>query len=301
MKPASPQRIANELTIVLRAAGADEFPVNVRTVALEISKAKYPDAPIAVVKGEVLPGFEGALTPAPPGKKGWGIFYNSAISSRGRINFTLGHEFGHYLLHREAYPDGFQCSTEDMAAWESEYGQRENEANIFAATFLMPFDDFRQQIGADKRPGFDQLGHYAERYDVSLIAATLRWLQYTSRRAMLVVSRDGFILWARSSQPALRSGLFFRTRNRPPVDVPPRSLAANPTLMSGPARSRDFGADVWLNQPCTEHVILSGQYDFTLSLLHFSDGESRFEPLDEPVEDAADRMRSRLPGQSWLS
>jgi hypothetical protein len=300
MKTVSPQRVANELTIVLRAAGAAEFPVKVRTVALEISKAKYPDAPIAVVKGDVLPGFEGALSPAPPGKKGWGIFYNSAISSRGRINFTLGHEFGHYLLHREAYPEGFRCSTEDMAAWESEYGQRENEANIFAATLLMPLDDFRTQIDADSRPGFDELGHCADRYDVSMIAATLRWLQYTSRRSMLVVSRDGFILWARSSQTALKSGLFFRTRNRPPVGIPASSLAANPALVRGGGGSLEFAADVWLSQPCTEHVILSEQYDFTLSLLHFSDAESRSEPLDEPVEDTADRFRNRLPGQSWL-
>ena len=300
MKRVSPQRIANELTIVLRAAGAAAFPLDVRTIAFEISRAKYPDSPIAVIKGDVLPGFEGALSPAPPGKNGWGIFYNSAISSRGRINFTLGHEFGHYLLHREAYPEGFQCSTEDMAAWESEYGQRENEANVFAATLLMPFDDFRAQIDADKRPSFDVLGHCAERYDVSLIAATLRWLQYTSRRSMLVVSRDGFILWARSSQPALRSGLFFRTRNRSPVEIPPKSLAANPQLVRGSVSSCEFAADVWLSQPCTEHVVLSGLYDFTLSLLQFSDAEMRTEPLDEPVEDTGDRMRSRLPGQSWL-
>src|SRR5688572_22864326 len=125
MKKLHPQRTANEITVVLRTAGIDAFPVDVRTVAMEISRAKYPDEPIAVVKGGVLPGFEGALSLAPAGKKGWGIFYNSAISSRGRINFTLGHEFGHYLLHRKAYPDGFQCSTEDMATWESEYAQRE--------------------------------------------------------------------------------------------------------------------------------------------------------------------------------
>lgn len=296
-----PQREANNITVVLRAAGAAEFPVDVMTVAAEISKAKYPDEPITVIKGAQLPGFEGALSPAPAGKTGWGIFYNSAVSSRGRINFTLAHEFGHYLLHRKAYPDGFQCSTEDMARWESEYGQRENEANIFAATLLMPLDDFRNQIDPANRPTFDELGNCVERYDVSLIAATLRWLQYTSRRAILVVSRDGFILWARSSKPALRSGLYFRTKNQPPVPVPAESLAARPRSFDGPTASSVFENDVWLDQPCTEHVILSGQYDFTLSLLHFSDADAKSEPLDEEVEDTADRIRRRRPGQSWLS
>jgi len=296
-----PQRTANEITVVLRKAGIAAFPVDVRAVATEISKAKYPDSPIAVIKGGVLPGFEGALSPAPPGKKGWGIFYNSGLASRGRINFTLGHEFGHYLLHRKAYPEGFQCSTEDMAAWESEYGLRENEANVFAATLLMPLDDFRGQIAANRRPDFDELGACADRYDVSLIAATLRWLQYTACRSMLVVSRDGFVLWARSSQPALKSGLYFKTRNRPPIAIPAKSLAADTLALSRSKSARELDADAWLHQPCTEHLIVSDQYDFKLSLLHFPDADYIQDAVEDPVEDAADRMRRRNPGESWPS
>lgn len=160
-----------------------------------------------MINGDVLPGFEGALVPAPPGKKGWGILYNSAIRSSGRINFTLGNEFGHYLLHRLAYPKGFQCSSEDMAGWESAYDQLEHQANVFAATILMPLDDFRQQTDERHHPSLDELGDCADRYEVSLIAAMLRWLQYTGRRAVLVISKDRFILWARSSEPALQSRL----------------------------------------------------------------------------------------------
>ncbi len=36
--------------------------------------------------------------PRAGGSKGWGIFYNNAIASEGRINFTLGHEFGHLCV-----------------------------------------------------------------------------------------------------------------------------------------------------------------------------------------------------------
>ena len=291
MRKFYPQRTANDITAVLRAAGAADFPVDVRTVAIEISRAKYPDEQIAVVKGDVLPGFEGALSPAPPGKKGWGIFYNTGISSRGRINFTLGHEFGHYLMHREAYPEGFQCSTEDMATWASEYGQRENEANIFAATLLMPLDDFRARIDDQQLPDFDVLGSCADRYDVSLIAATLRWLQYTSRRCMLVVARDGFILWARSSRSALKSGLYFKTRNRPPIPIPDKSLASKTSSITGSTGVCELDADVWLRQPCTEHVLMSKQYDFTLSLLHFMDVDYSPEAFEEPVEGVLNRLR----------
>lgn len=264
-----PEREANNITKVLRATGVVGLPVDVMTVASEISKAKYPDEPITVIKGIQLSGFEGALSRAPSGKIGWGIFYNSAVNSRGRINFTLAHEFGHYILHRKAYPTGFECNTEDMAKWDSEYSQRENEANVFAATLLMPLDDFRDQIDPSVRVTFDDLKHCVERYDVSLIASTLRWLQYTTRLSVLIVSRDGFILWARSSKKALRSGLYFKTRNQAAIAVPVESLAAKPSSFKGIASSCEFQKDSWFNLPCTEHAILSAQYDFTLSLVHF--------------------------------
>jgi hypothetical protein len=166
----------------------------------------------------------------------------------------------------------------------------------------MPFDDFRAQIDARARPDFDGLGSCADRYDVSLIAATLKWLQYTSRRSMLVVARDGFILWARSSKPAFRSGLYFNTRDRPPIEIPSKALAADTKALTGSTGVRELDDDAWFTQPCTEHVSLSDQYDFTLSLLHFQDAEySQSEEFEEPVEDTGDRMRSRTPGQSWLT
>ena len=295
----SPHRWANDITVILKTVlGADRFPVDVRAVAREISKHKYPDDQITMIRGDALPGLEGALVPAPPGETGWGIVYNNAIPSTGRINFTLGHEFGHYLLHRLAHPKGFQCSSEDMASWDSEYAQLEHQANVFAATLLMPLDDFRSQIGDRCRPNLDELGGCADRYEVSLIAATLRWLQYTARRTVLVVSRDGFILWARSSTPALKSGLYYRTRNRPPIEISPSALAAQRNLISGHTCDGEHDRDVWLNEPCKEHVLFSDQYDFTISLLHFENGVSGAEPEETPEEDTYDRMLSRKIGQS---
>lgn len=286
-----PKRIANDISVVLRTVfGADRFPVNVRDVAREISAQKFPDDPLTLIKGADLPGFEGALVPAPPGKEGWGIIYNDT-QSPGRINFTLGHEFGHYMLHRLRYPDGFQCSTEDMAAWDSEYGQLEHQANDFAATLLMPLDDFRTQVTAIEKPDFDLLGGCAERYDVSLIAATLRWLQFTTRRSVLVVSRDGFILWARSSKAALKSGLYIKTSGRPPVALPEGSLAARQVQISGHMSTVRHDRPLWLKEPCQEQVLFSDQYNFTLSLLHFSDAEYRGAQIEEEAtEDTFDRL-----------
>jgi hypothetical protein len=98
----------------------------------------------------------------------------------------------------------------------------------------------------------------------------------------------------------MRSRLYFKTRDRPPISIPVRSPAANTRLLKGPADLCELDADVWLNQPCTEHVILSEQYNFTLSLLHFADGDLKPEPLEKNIHNIADHMRNRTLGQSWL-
>src|SRR5258708_1420312 len=222
--PISPTRWAHDLTHVLNVAlGENRFPVNVKELALGYSAQRYPADPISVVRGDALPGFDGALIKAPPGKKGWGIFYNTRIGSPGRINFTLAHEFGHYLLHRLAYPQGIRCGDQAVGRWVSEYGQIEHQANVFSATLLMPLNDFRRQVEPRSKVDLDMLSACADRYRVSLIAAVLRWLEYTERRAVLVVSRDGFILWARSSTAAVKTGAFFRT-SMGPIAIPDRSL-----------------------------------------------------------------------------
>lgn len=86
--------------------------------------------------GDHLPGF-GALIKAPAGKKNWDIVYNASIRSPGRINFTLAHEFGHYLLHRLQHPQGFSCGEQDVVRWDSVYGQLEHQARRQRAALRM--------------------------------------------------------------------------------------------------------------------------------------------------------------------
>ncbi len=300
-KPLSPQHWANDLTTVLNAVyGVDRFPVDVKQIAKDYSQQRFPKDPLTLIEGASLTGFDGALFKAPEGKQGWGIIYNSAIKSEGRINFTLGHEFGHYLMHREKYPDGIRCSTQDIVSWESEYGQIEYQANIFSAYLLMPFNDFRKQIDARTKPTLDDLGECADRYKVSLVAAILRWLDYTERRSVLVMSREGFILWARSSANALKTGAFFRTANRPPVSIPDSSLAVQRSRLENCMGSAKHESGIWLSEPCEETALISDQYDFTISLLHLDEADTRFELEEEPEEDVVTRMASRTLGASWL-
>src|SRR5665213_1442056 len=92
----------SQLLNVFAANGGDRFAINIAAIAYDYSKQVFPDTPITRVEGmNMSKRFEGALVPNPDGNGEWGIFYNENIRSTGRRNFTLAHELGHYLLHRE--------------------------------------------------------------------------------------------------------------------------------------------------------------------------------------------------------
>lgn len=298
-KPFSPERWAFEITHVLSAVlGADRFPIDIAGVAREYTAQRFREDPIVSVLGNDLPGFDGALFRAPAGRRGWGIIYNNRIRSKGRINFTLAHEFGHYLLHRLAYPQGMRCGEQDVVRWDSEYGQVEHQANVFAANFLMPLDDFRRQIADRAKIDFDLIEHCRDRYRVSLIATILRWLSYTEKRAVLVVSRDGFILWARSSTPALKTGAFYRT-SAGPIEIPATSLAVQQDRVVDGRGAADHDRGVWLNEPVREMTVVAEQYDFVISLLLLND-DGRSWALDEESEtDTYDRMIPTARRRDW--
>lgn len=277
--------------------GVERFPVDVASLAKEYSAQRFPNDPVISVMGDNLPGFEGGLFRAPAGRKGWGIIYNSSISSVGRINFTLAHEFGHFLLHRLAYPDGIRCGQQDVVR-DSECAQVEQQANVFAANLLMPLDDFRCQIQPKAKADFDMITHCAERYKVSLTAAALRWISFTERRAVLVVSRDGFILWSKPSASALKTRAFFRA-SQGPVEIPAASLPMRPELLVDGRGEIDHDEGVWFNEPLREMAIFAEQYDFAISLLLLEDAPP-FKPWDvEPEEDTLDGIAPPSTRRKW--
>ncbi len=259
-------RWATDLTKLLTlACGEDRFPVDVERLAFEVSMSRFPRDPIKGIKGESLKNFEGALFPVGEPIDGWAIIYNDAGISPGRRRFTVAHEFGHYLAHRHRLPDGIRC---DAKSIDRRDGQGiEKEADEFAAYLLMPFDDFRSRVDPSDKPDIDALIGCADRYGVSLTAAILRWLEYTHRRAVMVVSRDGGALWAKSSQPAFQSGRFLRTKAETYL-LPEASPAASGSFDATGRACLTHGPDVWFPEETEELSVRSERFDLTITLLH---------------------------------
>ncbi len=252
-----------------QAFGEERYPVSVVEVATMLTPKLFPQDPITEVKGAVLPGMDGMLVRDPRRRKGWGIFFNTAVLSRRRIRFTLGHELGHYFLHRQRQPHGFRCVTREMPSQWQELSWMEEEADTFSALFLMPPKDFSRQVPPDQLTDLSMISFCADRYGVSLQAAVRHWLRITTRRAVLVVSRDGFILWSESSPAARRSGKVFRS-HRQAIEIPTDSLAAQPNITNYPKEGALLPKGTWFpNEEIVEMAAFSEQYDYTLSLLHF--------------------------------
>lgn len=279
--PSSPCAWANALVTMW----GERFPVDVRQIALEYSK-RFADPVLAIKEADVR-RFEGALFPV-PARSGWAILYNPSITSVGRINYTLGHEWGHYLCHRKAAPSGFECGVSDVLGATIE---QEREADRFASYLLMPLNDFRAQVGRD-RMTLDLLRHCADRYEVSLTAAALKWLESTSLCASVVVAENGFVLWSRPSGAARRARTYFP----PGMELPAGCVAAEGDQIQS-IEGTNLAPGIWWARPTREIAIFADRYEMTISLLVFEDTGALPDGWeDEEVEDAFDRFERRAQG-----
>lgn len=258
--PETPKGWAKLLTDVLHSFNSGSFsPVNVKKLAPEYSKQVFSDSPITLVEGDNLSNrFEGALI---PNSNEWGILYNTSVSEK-RQNFTVAHEFGHYLLHRKKHSNGIRCKEKDMLYWRSEEAKIEAEANTFASCLLMPANDFsRQIINADISK--DIIYKLSDRYHVSITAVALRWISLSyNDNIMLVSSKDGFIDWSWSSKNLMKKNVYFSAR-KTVIPLPINSLAK----LNSEEDEVEHDLGVWSDDYKVKEILLYNNGEFSLSLL----------------------------------
>jgi len=269
--PTSPVATA----IAISRAWGDYFPVNVRDVAQQMS-SKQPD-PIHRIETIQIRGVEGVLA-RNSGK--WGIAYSSFIREQGKVNFTIAHELGHYFSHR-AGKDQIICTNDDLNDF-SEKGQMpsiEQEANDFASYLLMPIGDFRKQVDGQMIT-FDLLEHCRARYDVSLSAAALKLLSFTTRAMVIISSEAGKVRWSRSSQAALRMGVHFKKG----ASIPEQSQSfrcAGGNTSNNLTKGVLMPPSVWPNGGALESAVAQPNYGTVLTVLDLSTHSSKWSDEDE--------------------
>jgi hypothetical protein len=170
-------------------------------------------------------------------------------------------------MHRNLMPRGVICSEGAVSAGSTRTTSIEVEANSFATALLMPLPEFKQRLAPSDEPSLDLLSACADLFAVSLTAALLRWVCYTERTAMVVLSRDGFVLWARSSPAALRRQLFLAA-TRTVVELP----SGSPALRDA-ASPEDliWAGSAWFGVSARELTFRSERHGQVVSLVLFGD------------------------------
>ena len=86
------------------------------------------------------------------------IFVNKR-DNKGRQNFTIAHELGHYFLH-----GGKESSNEVFVSFRGDHNLREAEADRFAAELLLPAGRVREEY---KSVIYPTVSYLAEKFNVS--------------------------------------------------------------------------------------------------------------------------------------
>lgn len=128
---------------------------------------------------------------------------------RGRVNFTLAHELGHYYLHRDYLLSGRSHGSKSDFRSANEM---EQEADEFAAALLIPLELFRTEVKKYRQHVcvLKELCDLAEnRLGASITSTVRRYCQADIEPCLAVFSRDGIVQWACCSEDMRRLNMGF--------------------------------------------------------------------------------------------
>lgn len=234
-----PEReLANRAEEVLRNLSMWRLPVDPFAIAREEE--------IETASGEFKPGFDGRIKYLAPVDT-YSLAYRVAGPGRpqGRVHFTVGHELGHYYLHRDYLRSGKSHNSKaDFRSGD----EMEQEADEFAAALLMPVELFRKAV-ADFRQNvctLRELCQLSDKLGTSVTSTVRRYCQADIEPAAAIFSRDGVVRWACYSEDMRRLGMGFVQFGS---TIPAGSVTAR-TL----SRSLDFAdgeraSDLWFDRP----------------------------------------------------
>lgn len=224
----TPFKAAATILKWLDAIGELTLPINLDLVRQMLPTTPFGKGAVLLEPAPVTWGSsEGALVRNPDNPDEWGIFYNDKARPE-RQRFTLAHELGHFVLHRNSHAS-FNCDKESIYTGADTLKLIEREADEFASNLLMPGDLLRQRI-TGKRIDFHLLGELAKEFGVSLEAMCIRLIKFTEQRAVLVHWDYGYLKYQWRSQSAIRTRVRLRSTDDPQEPLPD-TLAADEAIV----------------------------------------------------------------------
>ncbi len=216
----------------------------------------------ALVRSIPLRGCQGRLTRL--GDRGV-ISISADVWYRPRQRFIVAHELGHLEIHGLEENQLSLCTEEQIR--EAYDSGAEREANAFASELLMPKAVWDKLVDV-KAPSLEVVDGLAKRFEVSLVAAAIRFAKLCPERCAAVFSRKAGVEWCAAGP---EFGHFIR-QGRPldAYSVAYDFFSGKPTTL----RPTQVEANAWLDSPrvrrgqeIVEDARLIPSLDAVLSLL----------------------------------
>jgi hypothetical protein len=205
----------------------------------------------------------------------------SPSSYPGRTRFSIGHELGHWQMHRGR---SFMCRVDDVGPNLAAGNTLEREADEFASSLLMPSQLFAPALKPVRSVTFRAVDELARQFECSLLATALRVIRTDNFPCVLTCYRAWGIEWQiRSKSIPVRWAVNpFPDTDSMAADVLSKKLAA-----SAPSRQP---ADVWYdNADASQYEVIEE------SRAYGSDGCLTLLTLDPEMLDAKPDWDARIP------
>ncbi|MBL7472224.1 ImmA/IrrE family metallo-endopeptidase [Robertkochia sediminum] len=175
------------------------------------------------------------------------IVVNENIKFDTRRNFTLAHELGHYLMHRNELIQHVDDSA--SLAWydtqnRTKISQQEIEANTFAAEILLPSHLFKKEVF--KQP-FDPslIRDISDKYNVSRSSVIYRFLELGNHPICVFYTKDNKVsYWRRSNDFNFK--IKDCTRIPPPDDSVAAEFFDSATIYTTTESKQEISKSTWL-------------------------------------------------------
>ena len=168
---------------LIKRLGISSLPVDPIRIAEQHEITLQPMA-------QTEPGISGFLMKV---GDAFGIGYSTRIKNEGLINFTLGHELGHYFLpgHIDHIFQGKQTIHYSKSGFISAE-PHEREADYFSAALLMPKSLF---LPASKSAGegFAAINQLSRKCKTSLTATAIRYAEFAEQPIAVIISAGNAI------------------------------------------------------------------------------------------------------------
>ena len=228
--------------------------------------AYYRDA---LVRYARLDGAEARLSVA--GRRAI-ITVSDEVQNFHRRRFSIAHELGHLEMHRYSSSISI-CTSQDLNQWDASAQNLEQEANAFAAAFLLPQSMFAPLCGLDD-PSLDVVSQLANKFWTSLTATAIRYVRFCPEPVAIVYSQGGRIKWFVRSATFEELHVFIEKN----VRLDPLSRAAHLREGKQTHPPKAVPVSAWLangrhkdNAEIMEHSLFIEAYGAVLTLLWVND------------------------------